>query len=172
MEDNTQFEATFGRWAQSLKSLGITTRIRLVDFAVYQKRLDAFDFDCTLQNYGDMKMPPPSLMKDMFGSVAARTPGSSNIMGIAMPAVDHLIDVMNKATSLEQIVDGSRALDRIFIAGHFAVPFRYRPSYMAAYWDKFGIPATLPKYYNVDDYIIQAGIGGKVWPVSTWWVKQ
>lgn len=172
LEDNTQFEATFGRWAESLKNLGITTRIRLVDFAVYEKRMDAFDFDCTLFNYGDMKIPPPNLLKDLFGSVAARTPGSSNVMGVAMPAMDHLIDVMGSATTLQQLIDSSRAIDRIFIAEHFAVPFRYRPSHMAAYWDKFGIPATMPKYYSMDYYIIQAGLGARVWPDSTWWIKQ
>ncbi len=172
LEDNTQFEATFGRWAESLKSLGITTHIRLVDFAVYEKRMDAFDFDCTLFNYGDMRMPPPAMMKDLFGSVAARTPGSNNIMGVAMPVVDYLIDVMNNATTLDQLVDASRALDRIFIAEHFAIPFRYRPAYMVAYWDKFGMPATMPKYYSVDYYIIQSGLGSRVWPDSTWWIRQ
>ncbi|MGC1459037.1 MAG: extracellular solute-binding protein [Steroidobacteraceae bacterium] len=172
LEDNAQFEATYGRWAESLKSLGITTRIRLVDYAVYTRRLDAFDFDCTLLNYGEMKIPGANFLKDIFGSVAARTPGSSNLSGVAMPAVDHLIDAVTQAASLEQLVDASRALDRIFIAEHFAVPFRYRPDYMVAYWDKFDMPAVAPKNYSVDYYIIQAGIGGKPWPVSTWWVKQ
>jgi microcin C transport system substrate-binding protein len=172
LEDNTQFEPTFGRWAQSLKNLGITTRIRLVDFAVYQKRLDAFDFDATLQNWGDLKMPSPNFLKDAFGSVAARTPGSTNIMGVSMPAVDHLIDVTVQATSLEELTNASRALDRIFIAEHFAVPFRYRPERLGAYWDRFGIPAVAPKYYTLDYYVVQDGLGGKVWPVSTWWAKQ
>ncbi len=172
LEDNTQFEYVFGRWAESLKDLGITTRVRLVDYAVYQKRLDAFDFDCTLQNYGDMKIPAPNFLKDIFGSAAARTPGSTNIMGIANPALDHLIDVMNKATSLEEMVNSSRALDRIFIAEHYAVPYLYRPDRLVAYWDKFGIPSIAPKYYSIDYYVIQDGLGGKVWPVSTWWAKQ
>ena len=46
--------------------------------------------------------------------------------------------------------NASRALDRIFIAEHFAVPFRYRPDYMVAYWDKFDMPAVAPKNYSVD----------------------
>jgi microcin C transport system substrate-binding protein len=172
LEDNTQFDPAFGRWAESLKNLGITTRIRLVDAAVYVKRLDAFDFDCTLYNFGEMTLPYPSLLRDAFGSAAARTPGSTNLWGIAMPAVDHLIDVMTQATSFAELVDGARALDRIFIAEHFAVPFVYRPDRLVAYWDRFGIPATMPKYYSIDYYIIQAGLGGKPWPLFTWWVKQ
>jgi microcin C transport system substrate-binding protein len=172
LEDNTQFDNTFGRWAESLRSLGIAMRIRLVDAAVYVKRLDAFDFDGTLQNFGDMKMPSPSTLKDMFGSEAERTPGSDNYMGVSMPVVDHLIDVMTRATSLEELTDGARALDRIFIAEHFAIPFNYRPSHLVAYWNRFGIPAIAPKYYNVEYYIVQDGLGGKALPVATWWVKR
>ncbi|HTC54018.1 MAG TPA: extracellular solute-binding protein [Steroidobacteraceae bacterium] len=172
LEDNTQFENAFGRWAESLKNLGITTRIRLVDFAVYEKRLDDFDFDCTLMNFGDMKMPALSVLKDAFGSAAARTRGSSNYMGIAIPAVDHLIDVMNQAASLEDLVNGSRALDRIFIAEHFAVPFLYRPYRMVAYWDRFGIPAVMPKYFSIDYFQMQDGLGGMPWPIATWWTKK
>ena len=171
LEDNTQFDNTFGRWAESLRSLGITTRIRLVDAAVYVKRLDAFDFDCTLQNFGDMKMPSPATLKDMFGSAAAQTAGSNNFMGVAMPSVDHLIDVMTRSTSLEELVDGARALDRIFIAEHFAIPFNYRPDHLVAYWNRFGIPATAPRYYNVEYYMVQNGLGGKPLPISTWWAK-
>lgn len=171
LEDNTQFDPAFGRWAESLRSLGITTRIRLVDGAVYVKRLDAFDFDCTLQNYGEMTMPSPSFLRDFLSSAAARTPGSTNIMGVALPAVDHLIDVMTEATSLEELVNGARALDRIYIAEHFAVPFLYRPERLVAYRERLGIPATVPKYYSIDYYVTQAGLGGKPWTISTWWVK-
>jgi microcin C transport system substrate-binding protein len=172
LEDNTQFDPVFGRWAESLRNLGVTTRIRLVDAAVYVKRLDAFDFDCTLYNFGEMSLPYPSLLRDVFGSAAARTQGSTNLWGIAMPAVDHLIEVMTQATSFEELVDSARALDRIFIAEHFAIPFAYRPERLVAYWDRFGIPATMPKYYSIDYYIIQVGLGGKPWPLFTWWVKQ
>ncbi|HEV2702333.1 MAG TPA: extracellular solute-binding protein [Steroidobacteraceae bacterium] len=171
LEDNTQFEAAFGRWAQSLRNLGITVRIRLVDFAVYNKRTDAFDFDCTLINYGDFKLPSPSFLRDLFGSVAARSPGSGNLIGISMPAVDHLLDVMNHATTMQELQASARALDRIFIAGHYAVPFLYRPYRMAAYWDKFGMPAKVPKYYSIDFYQIQNGVGARSWPISTWWAK-
>jgi microcin C transport system substrate-binding protein len=166
LEDNLEFEPFIGRWADGLKKLGIATRIRLVDYAVYEKRLEAFDFDCTLINYGEFKMPSPSTLMDAFGSVAARTPGSGNLMGVANPAIDHAIDAMNKATTLEEIVSTSRVVDRIFIAGHYAVPYLYRPYALVSYWDLFGIPATLPKYYTLDD-----GLYGLPWAPSTWWMK-
>jgi microcin C transport system substrate-binding protein len=74
---------------------------------------------------------------------------------------------MNKATTMQGIIDTSRALDRIFIAEHYAVPYQYRPNTMIAYWNHFGMPATLPKYYSVEDglnYLM-------TWPLDTWWEK-
>ena len=167
LEDNLEFAPIIGRWAVSLRKLGITTRERIVDFAIYDKRLDAFDFDLTLLNFGNIQIPSPSDMFSFFGSQAARAQGSNNYAGIASPAMDHVITAMSKATTLQEIVDTSRALDRIFIAEHYAVPYQYRPRTMIAYWDRFGIPATIPKYYSVEDglnYLMP-------WPIATWWDK-
>jgi microcin C transport system substrate-binding protein len=170
LEDNLEFEPIIGRWAESLKKLGITTRTRLVDYAIYDKRLDAFDFDLTLLNFGYVEIPSPSDLAAYFGSQAAHNPGSENYAGVANPAVDHVLAVMNKATTLQGIVDTSRALDRIFIAEHYAVPYQYRPNTMIAYWNRFGMPASLPKYYVVEG----SGTWPQFllpWPIATWWDK-
>jgi microcin C transport system substrate-binding protein len=166
MEDNLEFEPILGRWSESLKKLGIAMRLRVVDYAVYQQRLDAYDFDMILLNFGDVKRPTPSLLSVYFGSESARTKGSLNYIGIENPAVDHVLDFMDKATTVEGLVDGARALDRIFIAEHYGVPYQYRPTTMIAYWDHFGMPATLPRFYSVDD-----GIVAIPWAVETWWDK-
>jgi microcin C transport system substrate-binding protein len=166
MEDNFEFQPFIDRWAVSLKKLGITTRLRVVDYAIYEKRLEAFDFDCVLINYGQFKLPSPAILQDFFGSAAAKSPGSGNLMGISNPAIDHIIDFMNNATTLGEITDGARALDRVFMAGHYAVPYLYLPDTLVAYWDKFGIPETLPKYYTFDD-----GLYAMAWSISTWWSK-
>jgi len=46
------------------------------------------------------------------------------------------------------------------------VPYLYLPDTLVAYWDKFGIPETLPKYYTFDD-----GLYAMAWSISTWWSK-
>jgi microcin C transport system substrate-binding protein len=166
LEDDLDFEPTTLRWADNLKKLGITTRIRLVDYAVYQKRADAFDFDCSLYNFGYFQTLSPSYLHAIFSSDLVNTPGSFNYMGIANPAIDHLIDVMAHAATLDQLQTSARALDRIFIAEHYAIPYQYRPGRLVAYWDKLGIPPQAPKYYTVED-----GIDAMAWPVSTWWDK-
>ena len=166
LEDNLEFEPFINRWADSLKKLGIVVRTRLVDFAIYQKRLDAFDFDCVLINYGQVRLPAAGPLQDMFGSVAARTPGSGNLMGVANPALDHVLEVMNTATTMEELVTSARAMDRIFVAGHYAVPYLYRPYSLVAYWNRFAMPATLPKFYTFDE-----GGYAMAWSISTWWAK-
>lgn len=169
LEDYLEFEPIYGRWAENLKKLGIRIRTRLVDFAVYDKRLDAFDYDVTLMNYGYLLFPSPSDLRDYFSSGAARRPGSSNFAGAANPAIDHILAAMDDARSLQDIIDDSRALDRVFIAEHYAVPYQYRPQTMIAYWNRFGIPAVLPKYYTVE-----LGLWPQFmvpWPICTWWDK-
>jgi microcin C transport system substrate-binding protein len=81
LEDNLEFAPIIGRWAVSLKKLGITTRERVVDFAIYDKRLEAFDFDLTLYNFGNIEIPSPSDMYGYFGSQAANAPASNNLWG-------------------------------------------------------------------------------------------
>jgi microcin C transport system substrate-binding protein len=169
LEDNLEFEPIIGRWADSLRKLGITTRTRVVDFAVYDKRMNEFDFDVNLTNFGYIEFPSPSGLTTYFGSQAASAPGSDNYWGIANPAIDHVIAAMNKATTLKGIIDASRALDRIFIAEHYAVPYQYRPNTMIAYWNRFGMPSMLPKYYSVEIGLWPQPL--LPWPIVTWWDK-
>jgi len=166
VDADLEFAPIVGRWAENLKKLGITMRQRLVDFAIYQKRLDAFDFDMTLVNLGYMMQPSASYLTGFFGSKAARTEGSNNLMGVSDPAVDRALDAMTKASTLEGVVDAAHALDRVFVANAYAVPYIYRPFLMVAYWNKFGIPETTPKYYSIED-----GIDAMPWPIATWWLK-
>jgi ABC-type oligopeptide transport system substrate-binding subunit len=169
LEDNFEFSPIIGRWAVSLRKLGIISRERVVDFAVYDKRLDAFDFDLTLLNFGYVEMPSPSGLNSYFSSGAAHVHGSNNVSGIANPAIDHVIAAMGRATTLPQIVDASRALDRIFRAEHYAVPYQYRPNAMMAYWNRFGMPSTLPKFYSVEVGLWPQPL--LTWPIATWWVR-
>ncbi len=166
LDADLEFAPIVGRWAEDLKKLGITVRQRVVDFAIYEKRIEAFDFDVTLLNLGNVMLPSASVLADWFGSAAAKTEGSNNVMGVSHPAVDHAIEAIGKASSLEEVADAARVLDRIFVTGYYAVPYIYRPFHMVAYWNKFGMPRTSPKYYTIED-----GIDSMPWPIATWWMK-
>src|ERR1044071_2454579 len=70
----------------NLKRLGIEARTRIVDAAQYQQRMNVFDFDIASRAMGGALTPGDEL-RTVYGSEAAKTPGSRNLSGIADPAV-------------------------------------------------------------------------------------
>jgi microcin C transport system substrate-binding protein len=167
LDADLEFAPIVGRWAGNLEKLGITVNQRLVDFAIYQKRQDAFDFDVSLVNLGDMMLPSASYLTTYLGSAAAKVEGSNNLQGLANPAIDHALEAMAKAPTLNDVIDATRAADRVFVSEYYAVPYIFRPFHMVAYWNRLGRPATFPKYYSVED-----GIDAMPWPIATWWIAE
>jgi microcin C transport system substrate-binding protein len=129
----------------NLKRLGIEARSRIVDAAQYQRRMDDFDFDMTSRALVGALTPGDSL-RVVYGSDAAKTPGSRNIAGVADPAVDAMIERLGRAKTRAELVVACRALDRVLRAGHYWVPMWYKPSDWVAYWDQFSRPETKPRY--------------------------
>jgi peptide/nickel transport system substrate-binding protein/microcin C transport system substrate-binding protein len=153
-------------WQRNLAKLGITLKARLVDFALYRKRLEAFDFDLITIRTPDFALPSALDYQDSLGSKSADETGSSNYRGLKSPAVDAMVAAMSAATTYEELRDASRALDRIVTHGHYQVPQLYAPWYSVSYWNKFGIPAVQPKYYAIDE-----NTDWPPWAISAWWSK-
>jgi microcin C transport system substrate-binding protein len=130
---------------KTLKLLGIDARSRIVDAAQYQRRVDEFDFDMITQRAA-MGLTPGEGLKVMFGSQAAGIVGSSNIIGVADPAVDALIEAALTAATREDLVAACRALDRVLRAGRYWVPMWNKASHWIAYWDLYSRPAIKPRY--------------------------
>jgi microcin C transport system substrate-binding protein len=128
----------------NLKRLGIEARSRIVDAAQYQRRMDDFDFDMTVRALVGVSTPGDSI-RVVFGTEAARTPGSRNIAGIAHPAVDALIEKIGRAATREELHVACRALDRVLRAGHYWVPMYFNPADWIAYWDMYARPDRKPK---------------------------
>jgi microcin C transport system substrate-binding protein len=97
-------------------------------------------------------------MRSTFGSEAANLPGSHNVSGIAIAAVDALIEKALVVDTREQLTFICRAIDRILRAGHYWVPMWNKPNHLVAYWDLFGRPERGPRY--------DIGV------VSTWWYDE
>jgi microcin C transport system substrate-binding protein len=107
--------------------------------------MEEFDFDMASRNMGGALTPGDSL-RVVYGSEAAKTPGSRNIAGIADPAVDALIERIGRAKSRAELVVACRALDRVLRAGHYWVPMWYKAGEWLAYWDQFSRPDTKPRF--------------------------
>ncbi len=151
---------------RNLALLGIKLNLRLVDFALYRKRLEAFDFDMINIKSGDWSVPDAADQKAAFGSKAADEEASANYAGIRSRAIDHLIERMDQATTMEELVTATRALDRVFMNEHYHVPDLFGASNRVSRWDKFGIPKTVPKYYT-----IATPSNWLQWAVTAWWDK-
>ncbi len=148
------FERVALPYAQQLRRLGIEMRTRTVDTAQYQARTDAFDFDMTVDVFGQ-SLSPGNEQRDYWTCEKAKQEGSRNSIGVCDPAIDELVELVISAPDREALITRTRALDRVLLWGHYVVPHWHSRSFRVAFWDKFDRPATPPRY----------GLG-----FDTWWV--
>ncbi len=152
------FERVMAGYVSNLAKLGINVNYRTIDPALYVDRLNRFDFDMTVQVFGQSQSPGNE-QRDYWHSSSADRHGSRNIIGIKDPVVDQLVDKIIYATTQEELTAACRALDRVLWYGYYVVPNWYVARHRISYWNKFERPETLPLYYNP----IQA--------LMTWWLK-
>ncbi|MDD2879207.1 MAG: extracellular solute-binding protein [Rhodoferax sp.] len=147
-------------WARNLEKLGITLNFRPVDFALYQQRLQTFEFDMTSLAYGGTHNPGQEYA-DLFGSKAADQEDSGNMSGIKSPAVDALISAMTRAKSKAELLPACRALERVIAHSHVLIPQWSAPTHRMVFnaW-RLDQPAAMPPYSQ-----------GEGWAIDTWWAK-
>lgn len=147
LNNQPAFERVIQPYVENLKKLGVEASIRMVDSAQYQERMKSFDYDMTVETFGQSNSPGNE-QREFWGSDAAKRKGSANIIGIADPAVDALIDKVIYAPDRAGLIAASRALDRVLLNNYYVVPMWHLRYFRVAYWDKFGRPAKLPDYYH------------------------
>jgi peptide/nickel transport system substrate-binding protein/microcin C transport system substrate-binding protein len=156
-------------WARNLAKLGITFKVRNVDFALYNRRLEEYDFDVITIVEGAFSLPSAADYITLYKSTSADEKGNNNFRGVKSPAVDRILDAMNRATTLEDFRDACRALDRVVMWSHWQIPELYADYEPMSYWDKFGMPAVRPKFFTAD---LPPDVDPQLpWPLVTWWIK-
>jgi microcin C transport system substrate-binding protein len=147
-------------WARNLEKLGITLNFRPVDFALYQQRLQKFEFDITSMAYGGTHNPGQEYA-DMFGSKAADIEDSGNLSGIKHLAVDALINKMTSAKTKAELLPACRALERVISHSHLLIPQWAATTHRMVYnrW-RLQKPDAMPPYAP-----------GEAWAIDTWWAK-
>ena len=147
-------------WARNLAKLGIVLQIRPTDFALYQQRLQKFDFDITTIAYGGSNNPGQEYA-EMFGSLAADTPDSGNYAGVKSPAVDALVQKMVAAKSRAELLPACRALDRVIAHSPYLIPQWAATSHRMVYAAQhLAYRSPMPPYAQGED-----------WAIQTWWAK-
>ena len=149
-----EFERIVLPFKKNLERMGVDARVRTIDPAQYQKRMENFDFDMAVVAFGE-SLSPGNEQREYWGSKAADEPGSGNLMGIKNKVIDELVEDLIRAPDRPSLVAHTQALDRVLQYGYYVVPNYHIAAFRVAYWDKFRRPAVSPKY----------GVG-----METWWV--
>lgn len=139
------FERIVNPYVQNLERLGIIASSRTVDGAQYQSLVNEFEFDIISRRFA-FGLTPGASMRSIFGSAFAMEPGSSNISGIAVPALDALIEQAARADNREDLYVIMRAVDRILRAGHYWVPQWFKPTHWLAHSADMAYPSSKPRY--------------------------
>ena len=147
-------------WARNLEKIGVALNFRPVDFALYQQRLQKFEFDITSLAYPGTNNPGQEYA-DMFGSKAADIEDSGNLSGVKSSAIDALITRMTSAKTKADLLPACRALERVVSHSHLLVPQWTAGTHRIAYnAQRLARPATMPPYST-----------GESWAIETWWAK-
>jgi microcin C transport system substrate-binding protein len=143
--DQETFERVAQPFIQNLAQIGVKAHMRTVDPAQYQKRMDQFDYDMTV-SLVSQSLSPGNEQRDQWSSKSADTTGGSNLAGIKDPVIDALVEKIIAAKDRNDLVNTTRALDRILQWGFYYIPHWNAPFDRIAYWNKYAHPQTMPKY--------------------------
>ncbi len=155
MLDDPNNEKITLSFVRSLKRMGITPTVRVLDSAAFLGRLNEYDFDMTL--YFWMSTLSPGTEQYLYWSCeAANSPSRWNYAGICDKNIDLLSKSIASAKTREELVSKVRALDSALMAGSYMIPLYYNPQDYVAYWKPLAHPDTMPLYGTV---------------LETWWMN-
>lgn len=156
-------------WGRNGAKLGMTIRARRVDYALFSRRLEEFDFDMATIVEPAFQLPAAADYLSLYGSKAADEKGSNNLRGVKSPAADHILAAMANAATLADLRDAGHALDRLVMWSYWQMPELYSDDERLAYWTKFGIPAVEPLHFQTD---LSLDVDSRLaWPITSWWAK-
>ena len=133
-------ERIFIPYADNLKRLGITAKIRRVESSQSTNRMRKYDFEVTTVSYWQDAVPYSWLMRSRFQSINADRHNMSNYAGIKVPAIDFLVEKVIAADTEEGMIAAGRALDRVLLWDFYMIPGDHPPGPRSVYWDRFGSP--------------------------------
>ena len=149
LTNNDSLETAVNFYSNTLRKIGITVRMRIVDTSQYTNRVNSYDYDVILTPLAQSESPGNE-QREFWSSKAADTPGSRNFAGIKNPVVDKLVERVIFATDREDLLAATNALDRVLLWNYYVVPQLTRDVDFYAYWNKFGIPEKQPTYIGPD----------------------
>ena len=139
------FERIVAPYIKNLAKLGIDAKMRTIDPTQYQNRVTNYDYDAIVMSFGQ-SLSPGNEQRDYWSSAAADRPGGRNYIGIKDKAVDALVEKLIFASSRQELITATRALDRVLLANHYVMPQWHSPHERLAYWQGLMRPEPMPKH--------------------------
>ncbi|WP_081894733.1 extracellular solute-binding protein [Ruegeria halocynthiae] len=147
-------------YTRALERLGVQVTVEQVDSAQFTGRNAELDFDMTFFRRA-LSLSPGNEQRLYWGSENADTPGTRNLMGVASPAVDGMIDAMLASESREDFVAATRALDRVLTSGRYVIPIWNFDVGRIAHAKELKQPQVVPIYGDGPEYMPQV-----------WWYEE
>jgi len=133
---NPSFERVALPYVQWLARLGVEARVRTVDPAQFQRLSDTYDFDMTVEVFGQSESPGNE-QRGYWTCDSAKQEGGANTAGVCDPVVDSLVDSLVNAPDRPALEAATKVLDRVLLHGWYVVPHWHVRTIRAAYWDRF-----------------------------------
>ena len=157
-QNRTEERSIADIYVQGLERVGVAARVEVVDEAQFTERETSFDFDLVYYRRA-LSLSPGNEQRFYFGSASAEQVGSRNLMGAAHPAIDTMIDTMLNATSRDDFIAATRALDRVLMAQRYVIPFWQYTTGRIAHVRQMKYPEQIPIYGDGPNYM----------PELWWW---
>lgn len=154
------FERILHRFAYYLSLVGVTLTYRSVDYALYQERVNSYDYDMIVTTFPSGERPGNELL-NFFHSSSSKKPNQFNFTGIANQAIDHLIGRVISANTNQKLRQATANLDRVLMSMWLMVPNWHLNYHRIAYSKDLSYPKTLPRYYSDLN-----------WALLAWWRKK
>ncbi|MDB6177598.1 extracellular solute-binding protein [Paracoccus sp. Z330] len=132
-------------YLESLKNLGITPRVTVLDSAQFVQRTNNYDFGMTWYERA-LSLSPGNEQLLYWGGDGVTLPGSRNWMGMKDPVAEDMIAKMLEARSPQDFNAAVRALDRVLMAGRYVIPVSFSPVSRLAHSTWLKYPDNTPLY--------------------------
>ncbi|AWD20583.1 extracellular solute-binding protein [Fuscovulum blasticum] len=132
-------------YIESLKALGITATVTMLDSAQMKERMTKYDFDMT-HYIRSLSLSPGNEQTLYWGSAGVTEPGTRNWMGMNSPAAEAMIADMVKASDPAEFAAATQALDRVLTTGRYVIPIWYADKARIAHRKELRFPDRIPLY--------------------------
>jgi len=142
LQVSPQFDRIVNPYIENLERIGVRGVLERVDYAQYVERRRSGGFDLT--NHGfDMGFEPGLGLEQWYASKTAED-SSRNVQRLRNEAVDRILPTVIRAETLDDLLNGVHALDRVLRSIGFDVPQWYNNQHWVSYYDMFEHPENMP----------------------------